>query len=99
MHGAGTYELPAGGGSYSGSFRRNAFHGQGQLRLADGSVYAGGFAAHKFEGAGRLEAAGEVYEGDWAAGARCGRGTCTYANGDRYEVRGDSRVRQSLARS
>jgi hypothetical protein len=89
MHGTGRLELAGGAGEYDGGFQHNAFHGNGLLRLSDGSVYEGEFRAHKFEGRGRMVAAhGDEYEGEWLAGRRSGQGTRRYANGDVYVVSG-----------
>ena len=77
-HGQGTCRY-ANGDSYEGAWRHGLFHGQGQLRSAEG-VYDGPWKdglKHGKEGRFTWTASADVYLGDWQHGLRTGNGTLT----------------------
>lgn len=58
-----------------------------------GATYEGKWLNGLQHGYGEHRAKGAVYKGEWVAGHRCGKGICTYGNGDEYigEWKADAR--------
>ena len=70
---------------YTGEFKNNLEHGQGELRYADGAIYVGGWLNGERTGRGTMTYAnGDIYRGSWKDDKMHGVGTMTYVNGDTY---------------
>jgi hypothetical protein len=72
---------------YEGHWARDKFHGEGLLKLADGSVAMGTFANGKLDGEFCLhydKTSGSKYEGSFKDGRRSGKGRVVYANQSEY---------------
>ncbi|MFD2365022.1 hypothetical protein [Pseudoduganella sp. GCM10020061] len=70
---------------YEGGIKAGLMHGDGYLRLSDGSQYEGGFAEGRYHGKGTLLSMHGRYDGDFVAGSRTGKGKMVFAMGGRYE--------------
>ena len=81
----GKYTYQYEGFSYDGEWEDGLKHGQGKMKLPDGSVYEGDFLHGEMLGRGRRTwSDGSFYDGDVVRGEKHGRGTMQYPSGDRY---------------
>lgn len=71
------------GCSYSGCFANDKRHGYGQCWYPNGCLYTGFWVEGKRDGVGKMVYAdrGDVYEGEWMADRRHGRGIYHRADG------------------
>jgi hypothetical protein len=83
--GRGLYKDVQTGEEYEGDWKDNRRHGEGVLKLADGTVYRGHFENHRRNGHGEYSwEDGRSYVGEWQDNRIQGKGTMNYANGDQY---------------
>lgn len=94
-HGKGSIFYKS-GARYEGEWRNDVEHGHGSKLWADedvqdgGGTYVGEFRNGVFQGHGKRTYgvgpnAGDVFEGEYLNGKRCGKGRYTWANGSFYE--------------
>lgn len=69
---------------YEGNLKAGLMHGDGYLRLDDGTQYEGGFAEGRYHGKGTLVNMYGRYDGDFADGKRSGSGKMVFTMGGRY---------------
>jgi len=70
---------------YSGMWKNDQWHGEGELKFAGGGSYKGEFKADKIHGKGVYHFVdGSCYKGWFKNDLREGQGTITYADGIRY---------------
>jgi len=86
-------QVYANGDVYQGHFHDGVRSGTGTLMETSGATYEGKWLNGLQHGFGEHRAKGAVYKGEWVAGHRCGKGICTYGNGDEYigEWKADAR--------
>ena len=68
--------------------KKGAKSGTGLMRWTSGDTYEGAWLDGKMHGVGRYrkgDGSGKVYDGQWVAHVREGRGVETILHGDRYE--------------
>ncbi|KAL4483811.1 hypothetical protein ABPG72_006186 [Tetrahymena utriculariae] len=86
MHGKGVFKWEN-GAKYIGTFVYNEIQGEGEYFWPDGSYYKGQVMHGKRHGHGYYETEGKktVYEGEWFAGKRQGKGKIVFSSGASYE--------------
>lgn len=70
---------------YDGDIKAGMMHGDGYLRLDDGTQYEGGFAEGRYQGQGTLLNIMGRYDGEFVNGCPNGKGKMVYAMGGRYD--------------
>ncbi|OHS96369.1 hypothetical protein TRFO_10047 [Tritrichomonas foetus] len=85
FNGHGIYTDTATNEVYTGEFLNNRRHGEGELKMGDGTIYKGFFFNHKRHGDGEYtDPDGNNYKGEWNEGRIEGKGVMHYSNGDVY---------------
>jgi hypothetical protein len=85
FNGHGEFVDAVTGEEYDGIWKDNRRHGEGVLKLADGTIFRGHFENHKRNGHGQYTSTdGNRYDGEWQDNQIHGKGIMTYANGDVY---------------
>lgn len=69
---------------YEGELKAGQLHGDGYLRLDDGTQYEGGFAEGKVHGKGTLLDMSGRYDGEFSGGVHSGHGKIVFELGGRY---------------
>ena len=84
--GCGVLTFPN-GDVYTGQWRGDFFHGQGEMQFQNGSSYSGRWFQSEFCGHGVFKSGtnGCIYEGGFINSAFNGHGMMMYPNGDIYE--------------
>ena len=73
------------GSKYVGEFKDHKFHGQGELRWADGvTLYKGVYFEGAMQGRGVLKTKAGTYEGEFVRNKMHGRGTFVYEDKSKY---------------
>eukprot|EP01012_Entosiphon_sulcatum_P020511 TRINITY_DN2544_c1_g1_i1.p1 TRINITY_DN2544_c1_g1~~TRINITY_DN2544_c1_g1_i1.p1 ORF type:complete len:374 (-),score=53.93 TRINITY_DN2544_c1_g1_i1:13-1134(-) len=88
MHNNGSYLYARTGNTYVGEYKAHKKHGFGVFTVKEtGSVYSGEWRNGVKHGVGcQTDGNGTTYEGDFADGLRCGRGTVTLLpSNDRFD--------------
>ena len=85
FNGKGTFTDAVTGEVYTGEFKGNRRHGEGILKMPDGTTYKGLFYDNRKQGEGEYtDAEGNSYKGEWKKNKIEGNGVMRYANGDIY---------------
>ena len=72
--------------SYIGSWKKDNFHGLGQMKYANGTTFTSSFKNGAKNGLGHIKYTnGFQYNGDWVTGYQTGFGKISYKNGGLYE--------------
>ena len=83
--------------TYKGSWKKDYFHGKGQLKYSNGTLFKGHFKNGSKTGFGELVSPnGYNYQGDWIGGKKTGCAKIIYKNGDTYNGQVVDGLRQGL---